>query len=137
MFHPTLERLENREVFATLVDAAPALDPLRETISLAPVAVVNEQVNEQAPRVATGDVTTDGADFVQGFILPYIEQDNLYKQFNSARGDRALVTQLSQDLLGRSNDTQHDAALNQLGLAGDSQFDEMNRPQGIIAILIG
>lgn len=144
MFRPTLERLENREVFANSLGISPVPDMLSAADPL-PIAPLSSNLTSQAVAtghdqvagVATGDFNSDGADFVQAMILPYIEQDNLYKQVNSARGDRAFISQLYQDLLGRSNDTSHDAVFNQLGFASDGQFGGMNRPQGIIAILIG
>jgi hypothetical protein len=133
MFRPIFERLENREVLASSLglsltpEILPVVDPLL-------VETANLRLASKA--VATGDLNTDSADLVQVF-LPYIEQDNLYKQVNSVRGDRAFISQLSQDLLGRASDTPHDAAFNQLGLASDGRFGDLNRPQGIIAILIG
>ena len=144
MFRPTFERLENREVLATALgispaaELLPAVDPLpMETVSLQLARRATPIADDQVAGVAPGDVNSDNSDLIQALILPYIEQDNLYKQVNSARGDRTFISQLSQDLLGRSSDTPHDAALNQLGLASDGRFGNLNRAQGIIAILIG
>jgi hypothetical protein len=144
MFRPTFERLENRKVLAGSLGISPAtellpeVDPLpMETVSFNLASPGTAARGTQVAGIAAGDFNSDHADFIQALILPYIEQDNVYKVVNSARGDRAFITQLSQDLLGRSNDTSLDAALNQLGLASDGRFGDLNRPQGIIAILIG
>jgi hypothetical protein len=142
MLRPTFERLENREVFATLLGLAPAaellpaVDPLpMETVSLNFASPATATSEGKFAGVAAGDVNSDNLDFFHAQILPYIEQDNLYKQVASARGDQAFVNQLAQDLLGRTNDSSHDAVFN--SLTSDSRLGDLNRPQGIIAILIG
>lgn len=144
MFRPTFERLENREVFATFLgispaaELLPAVDPLpMETVSMNLASPAAATAGGQVARVATGDVNSDNSEFLQSQILPYIEQDNLYKQVATARGDHAFMSQLAQDLLGRTNDSSHDAVFDQLSLTSDSRLGDLNRPQGIIAILIG
>jgi hypothetical protein len=147
MFRPTFERLENREVFATLLglapaaQLAPAMDPLPVEISslklAAPEASPAASRGGQFARVSAGDVNSDNADLLAAQVLPYIEQENIYKQITAVRGDGAFVSQLAQDLLGRTNDSSHDAVFNQLSLTSDSRLGDLNRPQGIIAILIG
>jgi len=90
-----------------------------------------------ARRQIVGDWNGDGADalssqiasdgaFIEPFaqnLLPYIEQDNLYKQ----------VASLADRLL--DDPSSHDALFAELGGIADSPL--AGEPQGIIAILIG
>jgi hypothetical protein len=156
---PSLEKLENREVFS-----AGPLAPL-------PASVIATGTGQAA---WDGDYGFDGvaltapqsepsallqAGFAQGaanlkavdhplmddvalhMILPYVEQDGVYKSSlpfsNTVLDDQAFVSQLYQDILGRAADAvAHDAVFAELGTS-ELHWPESQEGNQIIAVLIG
>ena len=171
-FRPTLEALERREVFSTFGvyggEPAAMAAPAAESFSL--------NFTKIEYNVATGDVNGDGAADVlasrsvsfagDGFglnnLLPYMEQDNLYKLTSSAIAadlpsadvDRQQIIAILIGLVRSSDgagDAQNltditDGTSNTLSVTHDADFEKWASAfsslptedrQQIIAILIG
>jgi hypothetical protein len=159
MFRPTFETLERREVFAAnalavAANAAMAQPPPGDNATPAVIQslTVSGQGGNDVVRVATGDFNNDGRidTFKQpqagnavliALLLPYMEQDNIYKQYaqapaftNTTFDDQAFVAPVHVDFLGRDA-AASDAVFVELDSLTD-RFPAADRSQ-IIAILIG
>lgn len=156
MFRPVFETLERREVFSAdalaLADGPATVAP-NPVDHIAPAMVQSLTVDgaggNDLVRVATGDINGDGrADALRrsaggnaglmALLLPYMEQDNIYKQVpaftNITLDDQASVAPEHLNFLGRDA-AASDALFTELDSLSD-RFPEADRSQ-IIAILIG
>jgi prepilin-type processing-associated H-X9-DG protein len=131
MYRSRIERLEERKLFSVT------------DLIIDPFAV------EAAPTSLVGDFNGDGRDDVaeyagrDGFLLPYIEQDNLYKSIADGTSNTLMISQnvspLDINLLGLMVDTSPiDLEVSGIDV-WEHAYSAPNgpAPNGIIAILIG